>query len=261
MNELQDSTMVRGPFFRYRATVFSRVAIIHVARNFFSKIPAAFTLIELLVVIVIFGVLASLLYPALKKSMNTAKAAACISNLHQMGGLFALYVSDQGKYPDAQQSIDESDGLGYMWFETLFRQTFSNPPRNARLLPWKLLTCPSEKFLSSALTSGSSYYYRYPVFISYAYNTDITSGLSSFNYPEHGTLSPALIGGNTVLLAEGYGAYPASTNWRQWAIDNLKQSVGTSGVHSDGMNVLYSDGHVAWRNTPLTIADLHPWGR
>jgi len=220
-----------------------------------------FTLVELLAVIAIIGVLSVLLYPVFSKFVEKAKAASCISNLRQMGVTFNLFVADRGKYPDEQSSIDESDGRTYMWFETLFRQTFPNPPSNARLLPWKLLTCPSEKFSSSALALGYSYYYRYPAFISYAYNTDITSGLSSFNYPEHGTLSPALIGGNTVLLTESYGAYPSSTNWRQWAIDNLKQSVGTSGVHSDGMNVLYSDGHVAWRNTPLTATDFRPWGR
>lgn len=52
----------------------------------------AFTLVELLVVMAVIGLLAALLLPALGRSQESARAAACISNLHQIGLALQIYV-------------------------------------------------------------------------------------------------------------------------------------------------------------------------
>jgi len=56
----------------------------------------AFTLIELLVVIVIFGVLAALLLPVFGRARESARGAACLGHLRQVGVALQIHVQDHG---------------------------------------------------------------------------------------------------------------------------------------------------------------------
>ena len=59
-----------------------------------SPLSLAFTLVELLVVISIIGLLAGLAVPAINGGLKSAKAGACLSNLHQIGVATMAYAAD-----------------------------------------------------------------------------------------------------------------------------------------------------------------------
>ena len=59
-----------------------------------TTLSIAFTLVELLVVISIIGLLAGLAVPAINGGLKSAKAGACLSNLHQIGIATMAYAAD-----------------------------------------------------------------------------------------------------------------------------------------------------------------------
>ena len=58
---------------------------------------AGFTLIELLVVVAIVGVLAAISVPVYSRLTESARAAACMSNLRQIGNALNLYLGEHNQ--------------------------------------------------------------------------------------------------------------------------------------------------------------------
>jgi prepilin-type N-terminal cleavage/methylation domain-containing protein/prepilin-type processing-associated H-X9-DG protein len=81
-----------------------------------------FTLVELLVVMAIISILAAMLLPALSRARQQARAAACKSNLKQIGYAMGMYQTDFDEmfpssnntpfqyFPDGWQCIWDADG-------------------------------------------------------------------------------------------------------------------------------------------------------
>ncbi|MHC4647784.1 MAG: prepilin-type N-terminal cleavage/methylation domain-containing protein [Planctomycetota bacterium] len=76
-------------------------------RNLSGLLPTGFTLIELLVVAAIIALLVSIMIPALDRAKKQAKAAICMSNLHQWGLIWQQYTAENnGWFPQ---------GTGVIW--------------------------------------------------------------------------------------------------------------------------------------------------
>ena len=109
----------------------------------------AFTLVELLVVIGVLAILSALLLPALSRGKESARGAACLSNLHQIGIALQLYVSENNNRLPAMfdwSSDSAANTNGPSMPQVLGQQTGNT----------NVFKCPSDRSGVFALT-GSSY--------------------------------------------------------------------------------------------------------
>jgi prepilin-type N-terminal cleavage/methylation domain-containing protein/prepilin-type processing-associated H-X9-DG protein len=117
-----------------------------------------FTLIELLVVISIVGVLAAMLMPELQQARAAARAAACASNLRELGLATQMYLDDYGVYFPYYTTVP-SGRLWYFGLESPFNPNGAPGTRHidltqAKLYPYLqtrhgIQACPSYNYNSS----------------------------------------------------------------------------------------------------------------
>ena len=110
-----------------------------------------FTLIELLVVIAIIAILGALLLPVFNRGKESARAASCLNNLHQIGIALQLYVSDNAnKLPTLMDWSSSADTNAPLMDRVLLPQTGSA----------NVFRCPSDRANIFEQT-GSSYSWNF----------------------------------------------------------------------------------------------------
>lgn len=111
----------------------------------------ALTLLELLVVVGVIAALAGLLLPALGRSQESARATACLGNLHQVGLALQLYVDANHNHLPVMRDVspDTNDAT---------TNAFPSPGvvLGPELGSSKVLRCPSD-ILGIFEQTGSSY--------------------------------------------------------------------------------------------------------
>jgi prepilin-type processing-associated H-X9-DG protein/prepilin-type N-terminal cleavage/methylation domain-containing protein len=208
----------------------------------------AFTLVELLVVISIIGLLAGLAVPAINGGLKSAKAGACLSNLHQIGVATLAYAADNSfKLPDA------GSGTSDMWATKL--ATFISTGTKSKK---SIFVCPG---CEKTVVEGTG--------------TDvaITYGVHNGLMPKGGTASniSSVVRSTEVILAGDVCQNPGNKGWSPFCIEQpsiiSSQSGGRGGStdltspisfgtdsdngnnpwlryrHSGKVNVVMCDGH------------------
>lgn len=210
-----------------------------------------FTLVELLVVIAMVAVLAAMLLPVLSRARESARKAACQSNLRQIGTAFRLYASDYDElYPC---NGDRNLWMGRNWRVVL--QSYLPGGRMQSLPPGypqpvqvqhsDVLLCPSDE-RAVQVWERTSYAYSAAFFHTPEQINSLASILQGSSCANWQAIVRGIQSLPTVPQSEASVVFPAQKALSAEWLSNHDKFSGDCGFWSwDGSaNYLFADGHV-----------------
>jgi prepilin-type N-terminal cleavage/methylation domain-containing protein/prepilin-type processing-associated H-X9-DG protein len=222
----------------------------------------AFTLIELLVVIAIIAILAAVLFPVFATAREKARQTTCASNQRCIGMAMLQYAQDfdeflpQPRLYNSTTSYWSWDMLiaPYVHMGSQYGYAGNWSWMTGNTAPWAV--CPDDTANHAEGSPAVSLQPRSYVMIA-PWNGTGSSGQ---------LLSNILLPTTTLLLTESinghnnvgdYHCTSISSPATQWDCDTTPPTsvpyLTTGGVHSNGWNYTFCDGHVKWLQPPQTI--------
>lgn len=224
---------------------------------------AAFTLVELLVVIALLAFVAAILIPSMKKARDMAMEAACKGNLRLWSIGFLAYASDHKGFlphPDGQEREVKGTDTGNEGYMDLVPPYMGDRPRcdyPAGQKPthgfWQ---CPAAR-VAPELSSRPNGYFSYAMnsYLAHDFNYGLPWGADP--QPSFLFMGRVAAPAQTILMFEqtldpdmGYGGGGGLGSVGQYGAEDAR-AITERHAHtfgSMGGNVLYLDGHIAWRN-------------
>ena len=228
---------------------------------------SAFSLVELLVVVAILGLLAAILVPALRKGVDLARESACKSNLRLWGVGFLAYAADHKGFlphPDGlEREVMGTDGGTNGWMDVvppyIGLQPWRDYPPGDKPVgnPWQ---CPAARPVPGAKYAYSP---ERDGYFSYAMNSYLAHDFN-FGLPWNVSKQPSFLflgrcesPVSTILLFEqtldpsmGYGQSGGLVSAGRFGGEDARAATERHArlFGKLGGNVLFLDGHVAWRD-------------
>ena len=190
----------------------------------------AFTLIELLVVIAIIAILAAILFPVFAQARESARKAACLSNMKQLGVGFQMYLTDyDGRLPGGapySNIANQGDWVGMAKWGGACSKQYPMRPEEGALFPYvknlQVYLCPSS-------------YKTIPLRLSYSVNCLLTSPGNLFTETRMAASKPG-ISGLILMIDES-----SSLNDGFFCPGNSLDI--PDDIHLGGANYMFADTH------------------